>query len=244
MATELEAPPQRVDQDEVERAIRLLFPEDHVVELRCPKTPNGCVSGYYDDGDSLHYDACQWSGRAESVYVTLNPVREDLLARACNRAKGYSKHTTADKDILRRRWLLVDFDAVRPAGISSNDEEHEAALERARACRDWLHSLDWPAPIYADSGNGAHLLYRVDGPNDAATERALKSILEKLARQFDDERVTVDPTTFNASRISKLYGTLAAKGDHVPRLGRVHRIARILDAPDRFEVLRLEGGAP
>jgi hypothetical protein len=209
------------------------------VEMRGPRTPKGVVSGYYDAPAPLARDAAYWSGRAESVYFCLNPALRDLLARACNRAECYAKHTTGDKDILRRRWLLIDFDPERPAGISSTDAEHQAAIQRAGDCREWLTGHGAPAPIYADSGNGAHLLYRIDLPNDAESAKALGGCLELLAGRFNDERVKVDPTTFNASRISKVYGTAACKGDSVPDLGRVHRLARILEAPERLEVMHL-----
>lgn len=39
---------------------------------------------------------------------------------------------TADNHIDRIRNLLIDIDPVRPAGISSTDQEHEAALGMAQ----------------------------------------------------------------------------------------------------------------
>src|SRR5205085_6594759 len=137
----------------------VLFEHETVVEMRIIKTERtGTVSGYYNDLNRLATDAASWDGNVSAVYVTLNPVNESLLARSVNRYKKWAKDTTADLDILRRRWLMVDFDPVRPKGISSTDEEHEAAIERAKLCRGWLQTQGWPAPIFADSGNGAHLL--------------------------------------------------------------------------------------
>lgn len=230
-----------VDPKEVRRALSLMWAPGTVLELRCPRTARGVVSGYYDTPEFLARDAGRWSGQAEAVYLTLNPVLPDLLARACNRVEPYSKHTSKDQEVLRRRWFLVDFDPVRPAGISATDTEHEAALARARQCRDWLRGAGWPEPIYADSGNGAHLLYRIELPNDAASRLLLEQCLGALSARFSDPFVQVDRTTFNASRISKLYGTLAAKGDSVPKLGRVHRLARILEAPDQVQTVNLTG---
>jgi hypothetical protein len=228
--------PPKYDPAEIKKALQLMVAPSEVVELRAPNTPKGVVSGYYDDLDKLAGHAAYWSGVAESVYVTLNPVRRDLLARSCNRVTTYAKHITRDPEVLHRRWLLIDCDPVRPAGISANDAEHEVALERALRVRDWLSDRwGWKDAIFADSGNGAHLLYRCELPNDAAVAKAQSGCLDSLAKEFNDERVTIDPTTFNASRISKLYGTLAAKGDHVPDLGRVYRIARILETPEGFE---------
>jgi hypothetical protein len=149
----------------------VLFEEGQVVEVRILNAPH-TVSGYYDDFAQMATDALAYSGRA-AVYATLNPVNPALMARAANRLQPKPRATTTDADILRRRWLPIDFDPVRPADISSTDAEHEAALERARGCRAHLRQEGWPEPILADSGNGAHLLYRIDLSNDA---EALKTV--------------------------------------------------------------------
>ncbi len=169
------------------------------------------------------------------MYFTLNPVRPELLARANNRCKSYASDTTKDEEVLRRNWLLVDFDPKRPSGISATDEEKKAALSRARECRSWLTGQGWPEPILADSGNGAHLLYRIDLPNDQATTALVKGVLEALASRFSDSAAEVDRSVFNAARICKLYGTLSAKGDATPE--RHHRISRMLEVPASVNVV-------
>jgi hypothetical protein len=160
------------------------------------------------------------------------------LARANNRAKPYAENTTKDNEIQRRARLLLDFDPKRPPGISSTDAEHQAALERARQCRDYLRERGWPEPILADSGNGAHLLYRIDLPNDPESTDLIKRILESVASRFSDAVVDVDKSVFNAARIWKLYGTLSAKGDPTPE--RPHRIARMLEVPVSIEIVSIE----
>ncbi len=178
------------------------------------------------------------SGKAEGVYFTLNPVNPALLARADNRVKPYAKHTTNDADILRRRWLPLDFDPKRPAGVSSTDQEHRLALERAIECREWLSCMGWPEPIMADSGNGAHLLYGTDLPNDAASGNLIKRVLEAVALRFSDATVEVDLKTYNAARVWKVYGTLAAKGDNTGE--RPHRLAQILSRPATLQMVTLQ----
>jgi hypothetical protein len=98
-----------------------------------------------------------------------------------------------------------------------------------------LRAAGWPSPLVADSGNGAHLGYLVDLPNDDASTALLRCCLEALALRFNDDAVRVDVTTFNAARIWKLYGTLAAKGDATP--DRPHRLARLLDAPPELSIV-------
>ena len=127
-----------------------LFLPDHVYELRVPKTRQGTVSGYFDDLKALYRAAQELDGKVPGLYVTMNPTNPALLARAKNRIQLHAKVTTSDTDILRRVWLLIDCDPVRPADISSNESEHQAALERCHTIAHWLTSLGWPEPVTAD----------------------------------------------------------------------------------------------
>ncbi|HEY7422843.1 MAG TPA: hypothetical protein VH682_01155 [Gemmataceae bacterium] len=73
--------------------LKLLCEPGEVYELRCPKTSHdGTVSGYFDDLGKLAQHADYWSGNAPAVYITLNPVKRDLLARAANRVLPASLH--------------------------------------------------------------------------------------------------------------------------------------------------------
>ena len=219
----------------IHQYLLVLVDPGSVTELRIPRTSKGTQSGYFDDPATLSQIAAAWSGRASGLYITLNAVRRDLLARAANRVVAHARNTTKDEDIVRRRWCPIDFDAVRPAGISATDGEHQAALDRARQCRDWLCEQGWPEPVFADSGNGAHLLYRIELPNDGPSCELLKHGLEALAFQFGDGSVVVDQATYNASRVWKLYGTLAAKGENLAE--RPHRLAKLLEVPEQLEVV-------
>jgi P4 family phage/plasmid primase-like protien len=217
----------------IERQLRILL--EPVAELRIPGTPRGTVSGYFNKIKQLSRSAASWNGDAAGVYVTLNPVKHALLARSANHLTEYAKQTTTDSDIMKRRWLPIDLDPVRPPGISSSDQEHTWALERAEIIKNYLRDLGWPDPLLADSGNGAHVLYRIDLPNDETSTKLVQRCLEALELRFSDDRVCVDQTTFNAARIWKVYGTLAAKGDSIPE--RPHRIARLFKIPDTIAVV-------
>jgi hypothetical protein len=231
----MNTPPQ-VDLATIIRTLNLLHEPGSVVELRILNTgKSGTVSGYFTDMGKLADAAAQWSGQAPAVYVTLNPCNPDLLARAANHIITRAKHTTADVDILHRRWFPLDFDPARPAGISSTEAEHAAALERMAECRAWLQGQGWPVPIAADSGNGGHLLYPIDLPNDDTSRELVKRCLESLDFWFADERMLVDKKVFNAARIWKLYGTLTRKGDKTPE--RPHRLTQLLDVPDIPQVV-------
>lgn len=240
MNTPATAPaPPKATPEAIRQAIAVLFDPGDVAELRAFKGRRCTISGYYDDPDRLATDAAKVNRTAGTVYVTLNRIVSDLLARRANRYEEYAAITTSDDQILRRRWLPIDLDAERPAGISSTEAEHDAAIQRARDVRAFLMGeLGWPEPVAADSGNGAHLLPRIDLPNDDESADLVQRCLEALHARFSDAAVHVDTGVFNASRIWKLYGTVAGKGDHTE--ARPHRLARLLHVPEPIVVVPVE----
>ena len=230
------------DRQEMERALALFFEPGQVVELRALEVREQgrarTFSGYFDSMSLLTDAAVKLSGGAKGVYVTVNEIDTALLARRANRvsALGDKEPTTADTAVLMGRWLLIDIDPVRVAGISSSEAEHEVALGRARNVRDSLLQLGWPAPLLGDSGNGAHLMYRIELPADDGG--LVKRVLDALQERFGDDHAAVDRSVGNPARIWKLYGTLARKGDDLP--GRPHRLARLLDVPEQMGVVPRE----
>lgn len=222
------------DFSHVARTARLFLDADNVIEVRA-KTEGGIASGYFSDAGKLVQAVRPLDPKSQAIYLTLNPVNPDLLARASNRVKQRVRVTTIDADILRRRLLLLDFDAKRPAEISSTEAEHQAALDVARNAAAALQENGWPEPVVADSGNGAHLLFRIDLPNDQASTDIIKAVLRTAAQRFNAGDVQLDLSVHNASRISKLYGTVARKGDSTPQ--RPHRVSRLISVPDRIEIV-------
>jgi hypothetical protein len=217
------------DAEETRRALRVLAFVDpgDVVEMRAPHSQKGTLSGYFDDAEKMLKAAAEISGRCgATVYFTLNSMNRDLLARSVNHVTKYAKNTTTDANILRLRFLPLDLDPVRPAGISSTDAEHDAAIALAKKINAELVAQGWPQGTVIDSGNGAQILYRVDLPNDEASASLTERTLKGFAARYNNAAVTVDIAVFNAARIWKLPGTLAIKGDSVA--DRPHRIARVL----------------
>jgi hypothetical protein len=222
--------------EEILRTCRLLMAPGEVHEVRVLKAGcAGTVSGYFDDHEALADAVLGYDGRAPGVYITLNPVTPALLARAANRLQQRAQVTTSDSDILRRRWLLMDFDPVRPAGISSTNQEHGRAISVACAAWDDLRGAGFPDPVVGDSGNGAHLLHRLDLPNDSRATELVKGVLAGVAAHCGTDDINIDQTVFNAGRIVKLYGTRTCKGDNLPE--RPHRRSRLLEIPARWTVL-------
>jgi replicative DNA helicase len=206
-----------------EAFLRILHEPGAAFEVRsinCPERAGGSfvstVAGWFNDPST----AAQAIDRVEAlkppaVYVTLNPVEPALLARSVNRLAHKAKSTTKDEDILRRRWLFVDIDARRPAGVSSTDGELAEALAVAESIRAAMITDGWPEPLQGMSGNGAYLLWRVDLPNDDQSTDLVKHCLMGMAYRFNTDGAEVDCSTFNAARICKVLGTVARKGDEL-----------------------------
>ena len=225
------------DKNAILSALGVLFTPDDVIELRAfPKGRKRTDAGYFDGQHwpELAEQAERLSASGAAVYVTLNPVDPQLLSRYSNRIEAFATATTTDKQVTRRRWLLIDLDPARPSGTSATDEQLGAAKAKARAVYKHLDGIGWPTPLVAESGNGMHLLYAADLPNDDESTALVKAVLLALADRFDDAQIKVDRTVFNAARIVKLYGTVANKGDHTT--AAPWRLSKLVDTPARAVV--------
>lgn len=231
---------------EIARALELLHGfHNQPWEVRSPRfpRPSQTASGYYTDRNKCAREVAQaLDGKASGVYVTLNPVATALLARRANRLDMHAASTTQDNQIVRRYWLPLDVDAAPVAGVSTTEAEHAAALARAQEVAGFLsEQYGWPQPVSADSGNGGHLLYRIDLPTDDGG--LVARVLAALDSLFSDgegiePRVRVDTSVANPARIWKLYPTWAKKGDSIPE--RPHRRSGLLDVPESLDVVSRE----
>lgn len=222
--------PYTPDLEETRKYVRLTAHEGDVRELRIFGVEEGRFSndytGYFNNSKALLQAVEELAPKARHVYITLNPVNPDLLARCANRVERIRKGaSTSDKDIPRRRFLPIDCDPVRPSEISSTDAQHEAAISLARKIRDHLRAGGWPEPALIDSGNGCWLLYAIDLPGDDSG--LVQRVTDALALRFNTETVIVDPTTANASQLGRVPGAFNRKGDDMPE--RPHRMSRVLE---------------
>lgn len=150
-----------------------------------------------------------------NLYTLLNPIKPEFPGPAVR-----------DADIVTRRLLLIDLDRadVEVRKVPATNEEIKAAFLVADQIEEWLRNTYGASPTRVMSGNGIHLLYRLpDLPNDKTTRDRIASVLKTLAGQFNSSSVEVDTTVFNASRITKLPGTVARKG--TPEADRPYREA-------------------
>lgn len=188
-------------------------------------------SGYFRDAETAIRQLKRFDGWVSVCYLP-NAIDDRCRSRSENEFSCGKNLATSDRDIIRRRWLLIDVDVERPSGIGASREEVEAAEAVADRIHLQLTAEGMPSPIRCFSGNGCHIMYRIDAPGDdgGAVQRTLK----QLADRFGVDGVKVDTTTHNAARIWKLPGTLACKGGDTEE--RPHRMAAITFIPEMLEV--------
>ena len=226
----------KINKGKIRRAVEILKPEGELFEVRIISTVSkDTYSGYFTDADTLISELEKLNCADANVFFTLNFVKSGCYSRIQHdRFIKYCKNTTSDKDIEAYQYLLIDLDPIRPAGISSSKTELMFAKEKAKEVYEYLKEQGFKEPVKALSGNGVHLLYRIYLNNTPENTDLVKSVLESLARSFNDVNVNIDTTVYNPSRICKLYGTLAVKGADTP--DRPHRFASITN-PENKPVL-------
>lgn len=231
----------RANKEKLEKELIHTFstinPSAEYMEVRILNSSTGTLSGYFNSAEDIHNAIRTLDGKY-NIFFTLNQLSPEIVARSQDHFTKYAKNTTTDSEISKRQWILLDFDPVRPAGISSSDEELKAAKSCAMKVRKYLSENGFPEPVFALSGNGYHLLYSCDMDNGEQERETIKKFLEALDQQFSDETVKVDRANYNAARICKLYGTVSCKGDDTEE--RPHRRSRIVKAPENMEQVQLE----
>jgi KaiC/GvpD/RAD55 family RecA-like ATPase len=220
---------------EVRKTFELMV--DDLTEVRIIGN-NITASGYFKDVDTLLKNLKQYENRQGlNFYFVMNSVNEGCYSRQqrdCFIEIGRSNKTptTSDKDIVKRNWLLLDIDCERPSGVSSTDTELQKAKDKANKVYRYLKNEGFEQPIVAYSGSGTHLLYRIS--LDPSETQLVKDSLLALDMMFSDEEVKIDTSVFNASRITKLYGTMAVKGRNTKE--RPHRLSKIVNYPNEIKV--------
>ena len=189
--------------------------------------PKNAISGYYqrDQIDTLISHIAPLDGKA-NIYTTIQQINPVLRARASNRLKVEPKSTTSDQSVTHFCIFPIDIDPQRESETSASDAELEIAKTKAREIANQLEQSGIPI-VHAMSGNGCHILVYLE-PLECTEQnvKRFKALGDYLANATTtDDLVSTDSAIYNPSRILKLYGTMAVKGDSIPE--RPHRISEI-----------------
>ena len=168
--------------------------------------------------EAVEAHVTQMNQRGYNMYATLNPLRSGLRQSAA----------ATDVDVTFRRRLLIDIDRDQGKEHPASDAQIEEARLLAEQIKGYFVDLGWPEPIRVMSGNGHHLIYPLDDlPNTDEVTHAVRDLLRNLKAKFSGNGLSVDTTVSNASRVTKLPGTLARRGTEIEN--HPYRVARIYE---------------
>ena len=211
------------------------FKDNHeLVEIRIldPETKRS-YSGYFTDIETIlreikRYEKC-------NLYFTLNVIDPACYSREQHdRISTRPKSTTSDAEILGRKWCLIDIDCEKPSDTNSTDAEKELAKGVVNEVYKFLRDEGFEKPIICDSANGYHLLYKQAMISNPQNTETMKNFLKVLDMYFSTDKVKIDCTTFNPSRICKLYGVISRKGSDTKE--RPQRESKILRVPQDVKI--------
>lgn len=224
------------DEKQLRKTIALMKPDGQLFEVRLIFNNKAMFSGYFTGADELISAFRELNVQGEcNVYITLNSINPACYDRQQkNTFCKNAKITTSDNDIVGYDWLMIDLDPKRPSGTSSTDEELQEAKELGNKVFQFMRNLGFSKPLFANSGNGVHLLYKIRLKNTKENQELIKKCLKTLGMLFTSAKIDLDLTNFNPSRICKLYGTKAQKGANSET--RSHRMSFVIGEPEEIVV--------
>jgi len=222
------------DETEIRRTIATLKPNGELFEVRVIYSDGKNLSGYFRDAETLINALHRISLTGCNVYMTLHHLKEECFGREQRERFVRSTRTaTSDSDVTAYEWFVMDFDPARPSGTSSTEAQLQLAKTQANKVYRYMSQIGFEKPITALSGNGCHLLYRIDLPCTADNKKIVEKTLKAMDVLFSEPDSKVDTTMFNPARICKLYGTLAQKGSNTAE--QPFRMSRILTIPQEIK---------
>jgi hypothetical protein len=166
---------------------------------------------------AFEQEALRLNSIGYNVYIVMNPIKPDFPCKAAAR----------DEDIEYRDLLLIDIDRASKTQCPASDAELGAAKQVADDVCEYLSTRGWGDPVQVMSGNGYHLYYNLrEVLNTPEAKSFCESVLKGLASQFNTPETKIDISVFNASRITKVPGTVMRKGDESAE--RPYRMAVVL----------------
>ena len=230
---------QYIDELELKKALSILKPNNQLYEIRIHYgNSKKIISGYFTDCDTAVKELKNTDLRNCNVYMTLNEINSACYDRPQKNRLIQASTTTSDNNIVGIDWLMIDLDPNRPKDTSSSNEQFEEAKKLGNKVYAFLKKQGFEEPVIGVSGNGVHLLYKVNLNSNESSKELIHNCLKALDMIFsygekEKSGVGVDVSTHNPSRVCKLYGTLAQKGSNTE--DRPFRMSKILKYPQEIK---------
>ena len=215
---------------EIRKTLALMKANEELFEIRMIHSNGIVYSGYFKDVDIFLDELKKQNLKGTNIYISLNEPKDACFAREQGNRFIESKKsiaTTSDTDIYAYDWLMIDLDPSRPSKTSSSDEEVAAAKDLGNKIYKYMKDLGFNDPLMAFSGNGVHLLYKVNMDVSEGNRKLMEKSLKALDYLFSTDKIEVDKKNYNPGRVCKLYGTLAQKGSN--NNDRPHRMSYVVN---------------
>lgn len=228
-----------IDVNEIKRTFEIFKTSNglHEIQIINMLNKNDNYSCVFTDFDLISNEIQRFDGGNYNIYFRINELKDAVKGKIQHNKFIRGAKGASDVDIKHRDWLFLDFDPIREGGvkdIAATDEEMEKSHIVAVECYKYLKNYGFPEPIVCKSGNGWHILYKLDkvAEEGEKTSKIFSNFLSFLALKFTTDEVDVDLKNTNASRLTKLYGTKSRKGADIPE--RPHRKSEIIKVPQEL----------
>lgn len=230
--------------EEIRKTLNVFRTDNGLIEIRVFNTLNGNenYSGIFNNDEDLISEVQRFDKQPYNTYFVFNELKDAMNGRPQLNKLLKGVPAVKDPDVKYRRWIFLDFDPIREGGvkdIASTDEEMEYAHLKAVEVYRYLISIGFPKPIVCKSGNGFHLMFRVDKwENSDTIDKEFSDFLNYISMRFTDSMVDCDIKNKNASRLTKFYSSKSRKGGDTKE--RPHRYSGIISIPESIDFVDYE----
>lgn len=222
---------------DIEAAVDFIMEDlgDNLVEMRLMSESNGKLIGFFNEREALIASAKKASGSFQ-VYVSLNHRRPTANKYEKSNHLFPAKRDFGGKnsDVDKIRKILIDIECRRGKEIPASAQEIDRAglvTDQIAKCLFEKFSIECSKFL---SGNGFHLIFRVNLKKNSETDGKIRKFLTDLGKKFDDADISIDTSVHDPARVCKLYGTMSVKG--TASVDRPHRLAKVLKICDSSKI--------
>ncbi len=224
------------DESQIYRFWDIFKTGNQLTEIRLlSSSDNRNASGYFTDPKTMINAVKQYSNDY-NVYFTINPLNPDCYGRPQrDKIINRANNTTTDNDIIGRDWVILDLDSKRTKGVNATEEQLNATKQKANDVYKFLVCNGFFHPVVICSGSGVHLYLKCALLPSEENTTMVKRFLKAMSMMFSDDKVDVDTSVHNLSRISRVPGFFNRKGSSADP-ERPQRLCSFVKVPDEIKI--------
>ena len=233
--------PRIIMTEDIKKTLSLLFEPGQVISVSGIKLDDTMTKKFYTDMDraAAVIEKADGSAKFKGIYINLQKLMD-------------SSTSDTRKDVALYTNFMIDLDR-RVKNGNATDEERSTVEKIMQEAKGWLCEVLKSEPLVADTGNGFHLVFKLE-PFVAHNQAMdlLKECIAAVKVRFEkpDVNVEIDVTVAEPEQLTRCYGTWNRKYPETP--GRPQRRSNVLSAPtkwrpvgmSRLEFLAGEAPAP